>query len=77
MSDDSVNSVAMSNNLLVSVVIPAYNRLDLLKNSLSAFAAQTAACPFEVIVIDDGSEPPVVIDGLGSRFKLIRQVNLG
>ena len=67
----------MSNNLLVSVVIPAYNRLDLLEISLSAFEEQTAACPFEVIVVDDGSEPPVSIDGRGSRFKLIRQVNRG
>ena len=38
-----------------SVVIPTYNRLDMLVRVLDALNAQTDAPPFEVIVINDGS----------------------
>lgn len=38
----------------VSVVIPTYNRLDLLRRALHSVQAQTLA-PLETIVIDDGS----------------------
>jgi glycosyltransferase involved in cell wall biosynthesis len=39
-----------------SVVIPTYNRLDMLVRVLDALDAQVDAPPFEVIVIDDGSK---------------------
>jgi glycosyltransferase involved in cell wall biosynthesis len=39
-----------------SVVIPTYNRLDMLTRVLDALGAQVDAPPFEVIVIDDGSK---------------------
>ena len=39
-----------------SVVIPTYNRLDMLLRVLDALDAQVGAPPFEVIVIDDGSK---------------------
>ncbi|HEX7134464.1 MAG TPA: glycosyltransferase [Iamia sp.] len=42
----------------VSVVIPTRNRHDLLDQALRALDRQTAA-GFEVVVVDDGSEPPV------------------
>jgi GT2 family glycosyltransferase len=38
-----------------SVVIPTYNRLDMLLRVLEALDAQAGAPPFETIVIDDGS----------------------
>lgn len=38
-----------------SVVIPTYNRLDMLLRVLDALERQTGAPPFEVIVINDGS----------------------
>jgi len=38
-----------------SIVIPTYNRLDMLVRVLNALDAQTGAPPFEVIVINDGS----------------------
>jgi glycosyltransferase involved in cell wall biosynthesis len=38
-----------------SVVIPTYNRLNMLVRVLDALEAQADAPPFEVIVIDDGS----------------------
>jgi glycosyltransferase involved in cell wall biosynthesis len=39
-----------------SVVIPTWNRLDMLVRVLDALDAQVNAPPFEVIVIDDGSK---------------------
>ena len=39
-----------------SVVIPTWNRLDMLLRVLDALDAQVGAPPFEVIVIDDGSK---------------------
>ena len=40
----------------LSVIVPTYNRLPILKKCLAALAAQTLpAQNFEVIVIDDGS----------------------
>jgi glycosyltransferase involved in cell wall biosynthesis len=38
-----------------SVVIPTYNRLDMLVRVLDALGAQVDAPPFEVIVVNDGS----------------------
>jgi len=42
--------------LYFSVVIPTYNRLDMLLRVLDALEAQVDAPPFEVIVINDGSK---------------------
>lgn len=42
----------------ISVVIPTYNRHEPLNRCLAALAAQTCR-DFEVIVVDDGSDPPV------------------
>jgi glycosyltransferase involved in cell wall biosynthesis len=39
----------------ISVVVPAYNRADLLPHTLDAILSQTLA-PAEVIVVDDGSQ---------------------
>ncbi|MCC7013801.1 MAG: glycosyltransferase [Planctomycetes bacterium] len=43
----------------VSVIVPAFNRLDLLRPVLEALARQTTRTAFEVVVVDDGSTPPV------------------
>lgn len=65
-----------------SVVIPARNRPQALESCLDALAAQTLpAGSFELIVVDDGSEPPLVLDPArwSSKFalKLIHQENAG
>ena len=39
----------------VSVVIPTFNRLDVLPEVLAALEAQAGAPPFELVVVDDGS----------------------
>ena len=45
----------MENEVLISVVVPAYNRLDELRRALRSVLSQTFQ-RFEVIVVDDGSE---------------------
>jgi len=50
-------------NPLVSIVIPIFNRLDLLKNTLLSIEGQTFKS-LEVLLIDDASETVFNIQGL-------------
>lgn len=63
----------------VSVIVPVFNRLSLLAPVLDAFATQSTAAPFEVIVVDDGSDPPAagITAGRDDRFRLLVQSNRG
>lgn len=61
----------------LSVVIPAHNRAEALRNGLRSLETQTLARDvFEVLVVDDGSEPPLsgelaeLVDG--GHVRLIR-----
>lgn len=61
----------------VSVVIPCKDRPEQLLRALASVRAQTVL-PDEVIVVDDGSEPPLALDSVGTiPLKLIRQINQG
>lgn len=68
--------VEVSSQPSVSVVIPAWNRLDLLQPVLEGFLEEQARVPAELIVVDDGSEPPVasLVEGMGAarNIRLIR-----
>ena len=55
----------------VSVVLVAYNRPKDLNEALESLLNQSVK-PFEVIVIDDGSNPPLTIDFRSDNLKLIR-----
>lgn len=44
--------------MLISIVIPAHNRPAFLAEAVRSIAAQTFA-DYEVVVVDDGSEPPI------------------
>jgi glycosyltransferase involved in cell wall biosynthesis len=60
----------------VSVVIPVKDRVELLEECLDSVFAQTVL-PHEVIVVDDGSTPPIAqmlsVDGASrNRLKIIR-----
>ncbi len=62
----------------VSVVIPAYNAADSIGGALASVFAQTFK-EVEVIVVDDGSTDgtAAVVEAMGGRVTLIRQVNGG
>jgi len=61
--------------MLISIVIPAHNRPAFLLEAAHSIARQSYA-DFEVIVVDDGSVPPISLHGLeevlGQRVKLFR-----
>jgi glycosyltransferase involved in cell wall biosynthesis len=61
----------------VSVIIPCKDRPQHLMRALASVREQTVL-PGEVIVVDDGSEPPLMLDSGGAvPVKLIRQRNSG
>lgn len=69
-------------NELTSVIIPTRNRPRAVKSCLDALAEQTLPHgSFEVIVVDDDSEPPLALDPArwAEKFdlKLLRQQNTG
>lgn len=55
---------------LISVVIPVYNRAKTLNRALKSVLAQTFQ-DFEIIVVDDGSKPPISI-ATNDKVRLIR-----
>lgn len=63
---------------LVSVIIPTYNRAGTIAKAVSSVLAQTYR-EIEVIIVDDGStdDTPAVLDGYGTRIRVIRQSNAG
>lgn len=71
--------------IAVSVVIPTYNRMDILPQVLDGLAVQAGAPPFEVVVVDDGStdDTPTYLGqrsaaGLGAAsLRVLRQANQG
>jgi len=62
----------------ISVVIPTYNRADLIAETLDAIFAQTLP-PSEIIVVDDGSKDntPSILANYGSRIRSMRIMNSG
>ena len=63
---------------LLSVIIPVYNRPELLRYSLQSVSEAAHGMAVEVIVVDDGSEPPIAVPSFDHLpIKLIRQANAG
>lgn len=64
--------------MLFSVVIPTYNRAELLRRTLTSVWAQTFT-DLEVIVVDDGStdETMAYLRSLSSRLRVLQQHNCG
>ena len=62
----------------VSVVVPTYNRAELLKEALESIRSQTLP-PLEVVVVDDGSTDHTahICAALGQSIRYIRQDNGG
>ncbi len=64
----------------LSVIIPVFNRGDLIRHTLASVTAASAGLRVETIIVDDGSTPPVAASLNRLRFaatKLIRQENRG
>jgi hypothetical protein len=43
----------------LSVIVPAFNRVDLLRHTLASVRLAAAGLSAEIIVVDDGSDPPL------------------
>ncbi|MGH8924769.1 MAG: glycosyltransferase family 2 protein [Acidimicrobiia bacterium] len=56
---------------LVAVVIPTHNRPEALRSALRSVLSQQGAS-FEVVVVDDGSDPPVAIGDHDPRIRVLR-----
>jgi glycosyltransferase involved in cell wall biosynthesis len=75
-STTAVDSNPARGNLtrpLISVILPTFNRPQLLAECLGGFAAQSlSADQFEVVIVDDGSKPPVrtVSDSFADRLRI-------
>lgn len=65
-------------NPLVSVIVPTYDGEAFVRETLDSVLAQDYA-PLELIVCDDGSRDGTIeiLEGYGSRIKLLRQKNQG
>lgn len=63
---------------LFSVIIPTYNRAELLRETLNSVFAQNFK-DFEVVVVDDGStdQTEAVVRSFGNGTRFIRQTNQG
>lgn len=64
----------------ISVVVPTYGRSRILENLLAALDRQTLAKNrYEVVVVDDGTVPPIEIDASAHAYSitLLRQPNAG
>lgn len=68
----------MNQNPLVSVIIPTYNRANMLRQAVDSVLEQDYR-PAEVLVIDDGSvdETPAVLAEYADRIRRFRRDNAG
>ena len=62
----------------LSVIIPAYNRAELIRGTIDSIL-NSGLDDFEIVVVDDGStdETPDVVQTLGSPVRYLRQANQG
>jgi glycosyltransferase involved in cell wall biosynthesis len=62
----------------ISVIIPVYNRADVIGRAVDSALNQTLK-PIEIIVVDDGStdDPEKVLNKYGDEVRLIKQSNAG
>lgn len=69
----------MSEGFDISVIIPTYNRRELVQRAIDSVIGQSAG-RHEIIVVDDGSTDgtaDVLLSVYGDRIRLLRQANAG
>ena len=68
----------MRSSPTLSVIIPTYNRLGLLRQTIESVFAQSDS-DYEVVVVDDGSTDGTrdYLESLGTRVKVLSQENRG
>src|SRR5262249_11921042 len=61
-----------------SVIVPTFNRVELLKSTVNSILAQRYA-DFELIIVDDGSRDETLeyLGTLGAKVSVLRQSNQG
>lgn len=64
----------MSGGLVISVIVPVFNRPQMVLDALASIAAQRDVSPqqVEIIVVDDGSQPVLDLPDAIGRAKLVR-----
>lgn len=70
----------MENSIILSIIIPAYERVFLLKKTLESIHSSIQSLNVEIIIVDDGSLEPIepqLLNFLGLPLKFIRQNNQG
>jgi glycosyltransferase involved in cell wall biosynthesis len=67
-----------ASSVTISVVLPTYNRSELIREAVESALSQTRA-PSEVVVVDDGSEDDTVagLETYSDRISVLRQANAG
>src|SRR5208283_1371759 len=78
LQDDPMNSVQVNDGPLVSVIVPAYNRARIIRETIENIFEQTYA-NIELIIVDDGSsdDTQTILRSYGSRIQWIAQKNAG
>jgi glycosyltransferase involved in cell wall biosynthesis len=63
----------------ISVVVPVFNRRDVISRAVASLVAQDTDRSFEIVVVDDGSMDGSadIAAALGDRVRVIRQENRG
>jgi glycosyltransferase involved in cell wall biosynthesis len=65
--------------LALSVVVPVFNRRDVIRRAVKSLLAQDFSGRFEIVVVDDGSTDGTaeMVDGIDPRVHVVRQENRG
>jgi glycosyltransferase involved in cell wall biosynthesis len=79
--EQPVDAIVVTERPTVSVVVPCFNRFDLLRPVLQGFMGERATSAFQLVLVDDGSEPPLegLVNALGIAHSvdLVRRANGG
>ena len=64
---------------LISVIVPVYNRADVVARAVGSLLCQQFDKPYEIIVVDDGSSDDSArcVESLSSRVRVVRQPHRG